>query len=394
MSERVRVLVVDDSALMRKLIPNILARDPVIDVVGTAMDGAFALKKIEELRPDVVTLDLEMPRMDGMETLRLIMRRAPLPVIMVSTHSKEGAYATFKALALGAIDFVAKPKEASLGHLDAIATQLIEKIKVAKRAAGGRISSPAIAEPPRPIRKNARAALPPHRIIAIGVSTGGPNALQFVLSQIPAEFLGSLLIVQHMPEGFTEMFARRLDECCELEVQEAKSGDLLLAGRALVCPGNRHMMVRRMPRGDMVVLSDSAPVNGHRPSVDVLFHSLSQEFGPMGVGVLMTGMGEDGAEGLGAVKAAGGVTIAQSEDTCVVPGMPRAAILKGYANRVIPLDAIGSHLVTHFGGDRASERALRQEKFDRPEKPDRNERDDKADKTEKSERIPASTNRS
>src|SRR5437879_11525896 len=193
-----------------------------------------------------------------------------------------------------------------------------------------------------------------------------------------------------MPEGFTEMFARRLDECCELEVQEAKSGDLLLAGLALICPGNRHMMVRRMPRGDMVVLSDSAPVNGHRPSVDVLFHSVSQEFGPMCVGVLMTGMGEDGAEGLGAIKAAGGITVAQSEETCVVSGMPRAAILKGYANRIVPLDAIGQHLVTNYGGDRAADRQ-RHEKFDRPEK---HERDDKSDKNEKSERVPASTNRS
>jgi len=333
------------------------------------------------LRPDVVTLDLEMPRMDGMETLRLIMRRAPLPVVMVSTHSKEGAYATFKALALGAIDFVAKPKEASSGHLEGIAIQLIEKIRVAKRAAGSRIPGPAVAEALWPVKKNARVALPPHRIIAIGVSTGGPNALQFVLSQIPAEFSGSLLIVQHMPEGFTEMFARRLDECCALEVQEAKSGDLLLAGRALICPGNRHMMVRRMPRGDMAVLSDSGPVNGHRPSADVLFHSVSQEFGPMSVGVLMTGMGEDGAEGLGAIKAAGGVTIAQSEDTCVVPGMPRAAILKGYANRIVPLEAIGPHLVANFGGDRGSERAARQEKT-------------RAEKNEKNERISASTNRS
>jgi len=395
MSERVRVLVVDDSALMRKLIPNILARDPMIDVVGTAMDGAFALKKIEELRPDVVTLDLEMPRMDGMETLRLIMRNAPLPVVMVSTHSKEGAYATFKALALGAIDFVAKPKEASSGHLDAIATQLIEKIKVAKRATRSGIRPPAIAENLPPVKKNARSGVPPHRIIAIGVSTGGPNALQFVLSQIPAEFPWSLLIVQHMPEGFTEMFARRLDECCALEVQEARSGDLLLAGRALICPGNRHMMVRRMPRGDMAVLNDAPHVNGHRPSVDVLFHSLSQEFGPMSVGVLMTGMGEDGAEGLGAIKAAGGATIAQSEESCVVPGMPRAAILKGYANRVVPLDAMGQHLMTHFGGDRAaekaSERAGRHEKFDRPEK---NEREEKFEKNEKGEKIPASNNRS
>src|SRR5215467_12780384 len=390
MSERVRVLVVDDSALMRKLIPNILARDPMIEVVGTAMDGAFALKKIEELRPDVVTLDLEMPRVDGMETLRLIMRRAPLPVVMVSTHSKEGAYATFKALALGAIDFVAKPKEAAAGHLDSIATQLIDKIKVAKRASRHRTAPPVPEDYPEPVKKNARIALPPHRIIAIGVSTGGPNALQYVLSQIPADFGGTLLVVQHMPEGFTEMFARRLDECCAIEVQEARSGDLLLAGRALICPGNRHMMVRRMPRGDMAVLSDSAPVNGHRPSVDVLFHSVAQEFGPTCVGVLMTGMGEDGAEGLGAIKLAGGVTIAQSEDTCVVPGMPRAAILKGYANKIVPLDGIGTHLVAHFGGDRVAER----QRFEKLERSDRNDRDDHSDKNEKHERIPASSNRS
>ena len=393
MSERVRVLVVDDSALMRKLIPNILARDPDIEVVGTAMDGAFALKKVEELRPDVVTLDLEMPRMDGMETLRLIMRRAPLPVILFSTHSKEGAYSTFKALALGAIDFVAKPREASAGHLDAIAEQLIEKIKVARRTLGKAIAAPSFEEPVKPVKKSARIAVAPNRIIAIGVSTGGPNALQYVLSRIPAEFSGSIILVQHMPEGFTEMFARRLDECCALEVQEARSGDLLLAGRVLVCPGNRHITVRRMPRGDVTVLSDSAPVNGHRPSVDVLFHSVAQEFGPTAVGVLMTGMGEDGSEGLGAIRAAGGATIAQSEDTCVVPGMPRAAILKGYAGRIVPLEAIGKHLVAHFGGDRAAERLDRaeKEKFDRPDKLEKHE---KSDKNEINERIPASTNRS
>src|SRR5262249_32098094 len=270
MSERVRVLVVDDSALMRKLIPIILSRDPSIEVVGTAMDGAFALKKIEELQPDVVTLDLEMPRMDGMETLRLIMRRAPLPVILFSTHSKEGAYSTFKGLALGAIDFVAKPKDAVAGNLDSIAEQLIEKVKVAKRASGKRLRV-AVAEEKKPVsKKSGRAAFPPNRIIAIGISTGGPNALQFVLSQIPGDFPGTILVVQHMPEGFTEMFAKRLDECCELDVQEARSGDLLVAGRVLICPGNRHMMVRRMPRGDMAVLSDAPSVNGHRPSADVL----------------------------------------------------------------------------------------------------------------------------
>src|SRR5713226_5763508 len=382
MSERIRVLVVDDSALMRKLIPAILARDASIEVVGTAMDGAFALKKIEELQPDVVTLDLEMPRMDGIETLRLIMRRAPLPVILFSTHSKEGGYATFKALALGAVDFLAKPKDAAAGRLDEIAGQLIAKIKVAKRAAGRKLPPAVIVETAAP-KKGTRAALPPRRVIAIGISTGGPNALQFVLSQIPADFLSTILIVQHMPEGFTEMFAKRLDECCALEVHEARSGDLLLAGRVLICPGNRHMMVRRMPRGDMAVLSDGPPVNGHRPSADVLFHSVAQEFALTSVGVLMTGMGDDGAEGLGAIKAAGGMTVAQSEETCVVSGMPRAAILKGYANKIVALESLSAFLVGHCGSDRAPDR-------DRSEKGDRH---DKIEKNDKSDRTHVSSHR-
>jgi two-component system, chemotaxis family, protein-glutamate methylesterase/glutaminase len=377
MSERVRVLVVDDSALMRKLIPAILVRDPSIEVVGTAMDGAFALKKIEELRPDVVTLDLEMPRMDGMETLRLIMQRAPIPVILFSTHSREGAYSTFKALALGAIDFVAKPKDAAAGHLDVIADQLIEKIKVAKRAGRSKPPAPVIVDA-TPQKKAARAALPPNRIIAIGISTGGPNALQFMLSQIPGDFPASLVVVQHMPEGFTEMFSRRLDECCAIDVHEAKSGDLLVAGRALICPGNRHMMVRRMPRGDMAVLSDGPPVNGHRPSADVLFHSVAQEFSLTAVGVIMTGMGDDGAEGLGAIKAAGGMTLAQSEDTCIVSSMPHAAIQKGHVNKIVPLDGLGAFLVSQYGGGRAhGEKADRNDKTERIEKQEKQEKNEK-----------------
>jgi two-component system, chemotaxis family, protein-glutamate methylesterase/glutaminase len=375
MRDRVRVLVVDDSALMRKLIPLILERDPEIEVVGTAMDGAFAIKKIAELTPDVVTLDLEMPRMDGIETLRTIMRNVPLPVIVFSTHSKEGAYSTFKALALGAIDFVAKPKDAAAGNLEPVAYQLAEKIKVAKRA-GGSKSLPKLEVPAAVPQKNrSRVAMPPNRVIAIGISTGGPNALQYLLSQIPADFPGSFVIVQHMPEGFTDMFARRLDECCALEVQEAKSGDLLLAGRVLICPGNRHMMVRRMPRGEMIVLSDGPTINGHRPSVDVLFHSVAQEFALTAVGILMTGMGDDGAEGLGAMKAAGGFTIAQSEDTCVVSGMPRAAIVKGYANKVLPLDTMAAYLVGQYGGQHGGQRT------------------DSSEKTEKNEKVPVSTPR-
>ena len=389
MSDRIRVLVVDDSALMRKLIPAILARDSSIEVVGTAMDGAFALKKIEELQPDVVTLDLEMPRMDGMEMLRLIMKRAPLPIILFSTHSKEGGYATLKALALGAVDFLQKPKDAATGHLEEIADQLIAKIKVAKRAAKRKLPPVTVVEELSRVTKGARPTLPPRRVIAVGISTGGPNALQYMLSQIPGDFLSTIVVVQHMPEGFTEMFAKRLDECSSLEVHEARSGDLLIAGRVLICPGNRHIMVRRMPRGDMVVLSDGPPVNGHRPSADVLFHSVAQEFGLMAVGVLMTGMGEDGAEGLGAIKSAGGMTIAQSEESCVVSGMPRAAILKGYANKVIPLEGLGTFLVNHYGADKdLGEKADKDEKTRKPEK------SGKIDQLEKPERTPVPSHRS
>src|SRR5215831_10433604 len=357
---------------MRKVIPQILQTDDSIRVVGTAIDGNFGLKKIEDLRPQVITLDLEMPGMGGLDMLKEIMQRHRIPVIVVSSHSTQGASITLKALSLGAFDFVAKPTDVS-NRMQEIARDLISKIKAAAQSRGIQIQSEI--ELPIPIpRSKSKPASPkePTRIVAVGISTGGPQSLQYMLAQIPAEFSGSIVVVQHMPEGFTEMFARRLDECCALEVQEARSGDLLLAGRVLICPGNRHIMVRRMPRGDMVVLSDGPHVNGHRPSADVLFHSVAQEFGLTAVGLLMTGMGDDGAEGLGAIKAAGGMTIAQSEDTCVVSGMPRAAILKGYANKIIPLDGLGPFLVHHYGADK-----------DLGEKA---EKDDKTEKFEKSEK--------
>jgi two-component system chemotaxis response regulator CheB len=307
------------------------------------MDGAFALKKIEELQPHVITLDLEMPRMDGMETLRAIMRQSRLPVIVVSAHTTQGASATFKALALGAFDFVAKPQDALSANMDAIATELINKIKV---AAETRISK---AQPEVPsIRRNKKSGekrLPARRIVAVGVSTGGPNALQYVLSQLPADFPAAIVVVQHMPEGFTELFARRLDECCAIDVKEAASGDLLLAGRALICPGNRHMRVKRMPLGDIVVLSEEPKINGHRPSVDVLYRSVAHEFGRDALGLIMTGMGEDGADALGEIRKQGGITIAQDEESCVVYGMPRAAIDRGSVMRVVPLDALANTLM-------------------------------------------------
>jgi two-component system chemotaxis response regulator CheB len=334
----IKVLVVDDSALMRKLIPQILERDNMIQVVGTAMDGQFALKKIGDLRPDVVTLDLEMPRMDGMETLREIMRRYALPVIIVSAHTKAGAAATLRALSIGAFDFVAKPKDVLSAQLEGIAQELSTKIRVA--AASRKLKAAPAAEVAPPVRKKKLEHSIAERVVGIGLSTGGPNALRYLLSRLPAEFPAAVLVVQHMPEGFTETLARRLDETCSLEVREAQSGDLLLAGRVLICPGNRHIKVRRMPLGNIVILSDDAEVKGHRPSVDVLFSSLAREFGSDGVAVLMTGMGEDGADGLGEIQAHGGVTIAQNEESCVVFGMPRTAIERGYASKILPLESI------------------------------------------------------
>ena len=338
----IRVLVVDDSALMRKLIPQILQRDSSIQVIGTAMDGNFGLKKIEELKPEVVTLDLEMPGMGGLDMLKEIMRRHRLPVIVVSSHSTNGASVTLKALALGAFDFVAKPHDV-WQRMPEVASELIAKIKAAAQSRGVKVA-PMATLPPKQEKAALNSKQQPVRIVGVGVSTGGPNAIQYVLSQLPNDFPGSLLVVQHMPEGFTEMFARRLDEICRISVKEAQSGDLLLAGRALICPGNRHMKVKRLPLGDVAILGDEAKVNGHRPSVDVLFNSLAEEFGATGIAVLMTGMGDDGAQGLGAVKAAGGMTIAQSEDSCVVFGMPKAAIERGFANRVIGLENLAQNL--------------------------------------------------
>jgi two-component system, chemotaxis family, protein-glutamate methylesterase/glutaminase len=346
----VRVLVVDDSALMRKLIPQILESDSSIQVVGTAMDGNFGLKKIEELQPQVVTLDLEMPGMGGLEMLREIVRRHRIPVIVVSSHSTQGASVTLQALSLGAFDFVAKPHDV-WARMPEIAQELIVKIKAAAQSRGVRL------QPVPETRRRSQKVSPdtkksPTRVVALGISTGGPQTLQYVLAQLPGDFPGTILVVQHMPEGFTEMFARRLDEICAVGVKEAQSGDLLLAGRVLICPGSRHLKVKRLPMGDVALLSDEPRVNGHRPSVDVLFKSLAEEFGSKGIAVLMTGMGEDGAQGMGAVKTAGGMTIAQSEESCVVFGMPKAAIERGHAGRGVGLELLANALIAQCMPDR------------------------------------------
>jgi two-component system chemotaxis response regulator CheB len=353
-AQPVRVLVVDDSALMRKLIPQILETDNSIQVVGTAMDGNFGLKKIDELKPQVITLDLEMPSMGGLDMLKEIMRRHRIPVIVVSSHTTEGASVTLKALSLGAFDFVSKPNDVS-SRMQEVAQELISKIKAAAQSRGIPIHA-ATDFPvpvPRPKGKPGEKRAPT-KIVAIGISTGGPQSLQYLLAQLPADFPGSIVVVQHMPEGFTEMFARRLDECCSLNVKEAQSGDLLLAGRVLICPGSRHLKLKRLPLGDVAILSDDPRVNGHRPSADVMFKSVAEEFGQRVVGVLMTGMGEDGAHGLGLIKAAGGMTIAQGEQSCVVFGMPKAAIERGHAMRVVELEALASTLQAQCRADKTA----------------------------------------
>jgi two-component system, chemotaxis family, protein-glutamate methylesterase/glutaminase len=351
MKQPVRVLVVDDSALMRKLIPQVLERDGTIKVVGTAMDGSFGLKKIEELKPQVVTLDLDMPRMNGIETMREITRRYRLPVILFSAHSREGAQETLKALALGAFDFVTKPSDAATGTLEGIARELAMKIKAA-----------AISGIPKMIAQIPSARLsarlpkghrrrPPTRVVAVGISTGGPHALEYMLSQIPADFGGCFLIAQHMPEGFTEMLANRLDENSSIQVREARSGDELVAGQALICPGNRHLTVRRAPHGHIAIVSDSPRVNGHRPSADVLFRSVAKEFGARAIALLMTGMGNDGAEAIRTVKDVGGLTLAQDSSSCVVDSMPRSAIMRGHVNRVLDLEVLPNFLYAQCAGE-------------------------------------------
>jgi two-component system, chemotaxis family, protein-glutamate methylesterase/glutaminase len=345
MSDPVRVLVIDDSAVMRKLIPQLLQGDPSIQVVGTAMDGILGQKKIVELKPDVITLDLEMPRMDGMEALRQIMEHHHLPVIVVSAHNETGAYSALSALALGAFDFVAKPRDGDPSTLEQMGRELMLKIKVASMVGAPK----QILHPPQDAkngRGNSSASAQPSRVIALGVSTGGPNALEYIFSQLPDNFRGCLVIVQHMPEGFTEMLANRLNNCSPVKVMEARSGDAIVRGRAYICPGNHHMRIRRTLNGDIVILEDRAPVNGHRPSVDVLFSSMAKEYGKKATAILMTGMGDDGVEGLGSVQAAGGITMAQSPDSCVVDSMPRSAIERGYVSSVITLEAIPGILQT------------------------------------------------
>lgn len=341
----IRVLVVDDSALMRKVLVKMLDKEEDIEVVGTAMDGVFALEKVEKLRPDVVTLDLEMPRMDGLTALKSIVRRFETPVVLVSAHAAEGAGVTFEALAAGGIDFVAKPERILSSPLEPMGAELARKIRIASRVKVEKLRfQPTSAVVPQEEAKGTAPSAKGEYVLAIGVSTGGPNALSYLLPQLRADFPAGVLVVQHMPEGFTSLFAKRLDQVCALEVREAADGDRVLPGRVLIAPGGRHMRVRCIEEQPVVALSRSEPVGGLRPSVDVLFQSVADVYGPKSVAVIMTGMGDDGAKGMSAIKAAGGLTLAQDQASSVVYGMPRAAVEKGAVDRVLSLYEVGDFL--------------------------------------------------
>lgn len=336
--KKTRVLIVDDSALVRQLLTEILSSDPGIEVVGSAMDPLAARDKILRLEPDVLTLDVEMPRMDGLTFLEKLMRARPMPVVMISSLTERGCETTLRALELGAVDIVTKPKlDIRTGTLD-LAEEIIAKVKAAARARIGarRLPPPATAAAPA-----APAALPntTHKVLAIGASTGGTEALREVLTRLPADAPG-IVIVQHMPEGFTAAFAQRLDGLCRIRVKEAEDGDRVLPGHALIARGNHQMEVRRSGGEYRVRVFMGERVNRHRPSVDVLFHSCAREVGANAVGVILTGMGNDGADGLLAMRKAGARTIAQDEASCVVFGMPKEAIDRGAAEEIAPPERI------------------------------------------------------
>lgn len=334
---------------MRATIKQMLAADPALDVVDAAGSGPVALAKVQELQPDVVTLDVEMPGMDGIEVLRRLMADMPTPVIMLSAHTQEGAQRTMEALEAGAIDYVAKPTGVAGGGLRDVAATLIEKIHAASRANVQRLwgiaARPAAVaarpKPATPVRPSAPAAFTTYNgpVVAIGISCGGPATLVEMFPSIPADF-PPIILTQHMPPGFTRSMAERLDRISNIDVKEAANDDVLRRGLALIAPGDSHLTLAGRPGTLKVRLDQGPPACGHRPSADVMFRSAAKLCGARTIGVIMTGMGNDGAEALGLIKAAGGRTLAQDQATCVVYGMPKVAAELGNAEKVVPLDEI------------------------------------------------------
>ena len=356
MSRKIRVIVVDDSALVRSLLSEIINRQRDMECIGTANDPLIAREMIRELNPDVITLDVEMPRMDGIDFLGRLMRLRPMPVVMISTLTERGAEVTMKALELGAVDFVAKPRVGLSSGLNDLATQIVDKIRVAavaqvRRAPARDASSPAGSGGGAPAAPASAllGRLSTEKMICIGASTGGTEAIKEVLVQMPADSPG-IVITQHMPPGFTTSFAARLNGLCQITVKEAVNGERILPGHAYIAPGGTQFHVARSGANYVAVVDDGPPVNRHKPSVEVLFKSAAAVVGRNAFGIMLTGMGNDGAAAMREMKDAGSYNYVQDEATCIVFGMPREAIAHGAADEVLPLGQIAPALIARLRG--------------------------------------------
>jgi two-component system, chemotaxis family, protein-glutamate methylesterase/glutaminase len=354
MGNKLRVLIVDDSAVVRQTLSQIIDSDPHLEVMGTATDPYFAARKIAEEIPDVITLDVEMPRMDGLTFLKKIMSQHPIPVVIISSLTEKGTETAMKALELGAVDIITKPQLNTKTFFEESRIRICDAVKAAGHAKV--IRKKIVAEVPYIQPKYSADAILPatspnmsmikttEYVIAVGASTGGTEALTTFLTSMPLDTPG-IVIVQHMPEKFTTSFAARLNELCKITVKEAENGDSVIRGRALIAPGNFHLLLKRSGAKYYVEVKEGPLVNRHRPSVDVLFRSTARYAGANAIGVIMTGMGDDGAKGLLEMKQAGAKTVAQDEKTCVVFGMPKEAIKLGAADKVLPLDAIAPYVI-------------------------------------------------
>jgi len=359
MKGKIRVIVVDDSALVRSLLAEIINRQGDMECIGTANDPLIAREMIREQNPDVITLDVEMPRMDGIDFLGRLMRLRPMPVVMISTLTERGAEVTMKALELGAVDFVAKPRVGLAGGLNDLATQIVDKIRVAAAAHVRRVpvrSASAIAHPdgaPPAAAPPAASALlgrlSTEKLICIGASTGGTEAIREVLVHMPAD-APAIVITQHMPPGFTTSFAARLNSLCQITVKEAVNGERILPGHAYIAPGGKQFYLARSGANYVAVVDDGPPVNRHKPSVEVLFKSAAAVVGRNAYGIMLTGMGADGAAAMREMKDAGSYNYVQDEASCIVFGMPREAIAHGAADEVLPLTQIAPALIARLRG--------------------------------------------
>lgn len=354
MTARVKVLIVDDSAVVRQVLTAALGKDPRIDVIGAASDPIFAMEKMNRQWPDVIVLDVEMPRMDGVTFLRKIMKENPTPVVICSSLTEKGAETTMQAMSAGAVSIITKPqmglKQFLLDDSDSIIAAVLAagQAKLKKAAASLPDVTPKLTADAVIPAASVAMAETTERVVALGTSTGGTQALERVLSALPAVCPG-IVIVQHMPEKFTAAFAERLNSICQIEVREARHGDRVLPGRALIAPGGLHMLLKRNGAYYQVDIVNGPPVSRHRPSVDVLFRSVARSAGKNALGVIMTGMGDDGAHGLLEMREAGAKTLAQDEDSCVVYGMPKEAVRLGAVEKSIPLSAIPAAILAGRG---------------------------------------------